>query len=94
MASQKPSEIEIVEVFAYNLFLNSSTQGRATEAWQQDPELRQSWRKQASDIILANEMSGISCRVSSTPKVKKTLREMMIQPEQQAYSLQDGDSSE
>lgn len=91
--ANKPSENEIIEVLAFEQYVSAQYRAYSTPReqcvlnWQQSPETRQEWRNEAVALRIELQQRGLAIRVSSTPSVRKSLKEIMTQPETRAYSL-------
>jgi hypothetical protein len=101
MKVDKVTELELQELFAFEVFIHYSAWGVDSDlstrsplsesmfTWRSTPELRHIWRERAALLLGSMGSVGISIRSRKTSDIREALRQLMTIPERPAYTLGD-----
>lgn len=93
--SQKPTEIEIHELLAFELFVkthlerNSISREEMAKHWRQSADTRDLWRAYANEFTADLLAAGLKVDIKSSPKARTAVKSLVTIPEQPAYRLGD-----
>jgi hypothetical protein len=87
--AQVPTEAQVLEVSAFNLFrFMTDTNVDHAAVWRRDPEVRKTWREKAKKFAALSAESQLKLRVTSAKKCLDFLDKVMIEPAHRAYTLE------
>ena len=85
----KNQEIQIQEVIAHALFRSESPSDNRSSGWRSDPDVREDYRGQASNLLSVMQDAGIRVSVKSSKQLEDSVENIVTEPAVKAYALEE-----